>query len=204
MTLFNVPNTITAVRTVVAVALAVAALTHHSASLLVTAYLTYWVGDILDGLAARFFGQETRAGAVFDIVADRACTSACAAALVVLRPDTALPMAVFLVQFMVIDQLLSLSFLRWPLLSPNYFAGVDRRIYRWNWSPPAKALNTAAVVLLALLAPVAVAVAFAVAVAVVKTVSLIAAARLPAPAAAAQGRPAASAPATVNVAPAAL
>jgi phosphatidylglycerophosphate synthase len=180
VTLLNVPNVITAVRTAGSVALAVAALSHRSAHLLVAAYLIYWVGDILDGITARALGQETRTGAVFDIVADRACTSACAAALIVLRPATALPVAVFLVQFMVIDQLLSLMFLRWPLLSPNYFATVDRRIYRWNWSPPAKALNTAAVVLLAIFAPTAVAVAFAVGVAAVKVASLVGAARLPA------------------------
>ncbi|BCJ49675.1 hypothetical protein Asp14428_11500 [Actinoplanes sp. NBRC 14428] len=180
VTLLNVPNAITAVRTACSVALAVAALTQRSAPLLVAAYAIYWAGDILDGLTARALGQETRAGAVFDIVADRACTSACAAALVALRPGTALPMAVFLVQFMVIDQLLSLMFLRWPLLSPNHFARVDRRIHRWNWSPPAKALSTAPVVLLALVAPVAVAVTFAAAVAAVKVVSLAAAARLPA------------------------
>ncbi|MBQ1039233.1 CDP-alcohol phosphatidyltransferase family protein [Micromonospora sp. C81] len=180
VTLVNVPNAITAVRTAISVALAVAALTHRSVHLLVAAYLIYWIGDILDGAAARALGQETRTGAVFDIVADRACTSACAAALVVLRPDTALPVAVFLVQFMVIDQLLSLMFLRWPLLSPNYFASVDRRIYLWNWSPPAKALNTAAVVILAIVAPTAVAVTFALAVAAVKVVSLVCAAKLPA------------------------
>ncbi|WP_433127712.1 CDP-alcohol phosphatidyltransferase family protein [Micromonospora sp. CA-240977] len=180
VTLLNVPNAITAVRTAGAVGLAVAALTQRSAHLLVAAYLLYWIGDILDGAAARSLGQETRAGAVFDIVADRACTSACAAALIVLRPATALPVAVFLVQFMVIDQLLSLMFLRWPLLSPNYFARVDTRIYLWNWSPPAKALNTAAVVLLAIFAPLAVAVTFALAVAAVKVVSLVCAARLPA------------------------
>ncbi|MEV4497004.1 CDP-alcohol phosphatidyltransferase family protein [Micromonospora arborensis] len=180
VTLVNVPNAITAVRTAVSVGLAVAALTHRSVHLLIAAYLVYWIGDILDGVAARALGQETRTGAVFDIVADRACTSACAAALVVLRPATALPIAVFLVQFMVIDQLLSLMFLRWPLLSPNYFARVDRRIYLWNWSPPAKALNTAAVVLLAIFAPMAAAVAFALGVAAVKVVSLVCAARLPA------------------------
>lgn len=180
VTLVNVPNAITAVRTATSVALAVAALTHRSVHLLVAAYLIYWIGDILDGAAARALGQETRTGAVFDIVADRACTSACAAALVVLRPATALPVAVFLVQFMVIDQLLSLMFLRWPLLSPNYFASVDHRIYRWNWSPPAKALNTAAVVILAIVAPTAVAVTFALAVAAVKVVSLVCAAKLPA------------------------
>jgi phosphatidylglycerophosphate synthase len=179
LTLLNVPNAITAVRTATSVALAVSALTHRSAHLLVAAYLIYWIGDMLDGAAARALGQETRAGAVFDIVADRACTSACAAALVVLRPATALPIAVFLVQFMVVDQLLSLMFLRWPLLSPNYFAAVDPRIHRWNWSPPAKALNTAAVVLLALFTPVSVAATFAAAVAAVKVVSLVAAARLP-------------------------
>jgi CDP-diacylglycerol--glycerol-3-phosphate 3-phosphatidyltransferase len=71
-------------------------------------------------------------------------------------------------------------FLRWPLLSPNYLAGVDRRIYRWNWSPPAKALNTAAVVILAICAPAAAAVTFALGVAVVKVVSLVCAAKLPA------------------------
>jgi len=180
VTLLNIPNLITAVRTAVSVGLAVAALTHRSVHLLVAAYLIYWIGDILDGVSARALGQETRTGAVFDIVADRACTSACAAALVVLRPDTALPIAVFLVQFMVIDQLLSLMFLRWPLLSPNYFARIDRRIYRWNWSPPAKALNTAAVVILAIVAPTAVAVTFALGVAAVKVVSLVCAARLPA------------------------
>jgi hypothetical protein len=99
---------------------------------------------------------------------------------VALRPATALPVAVFLVQFMVVDQLLSLMFLRWPLLGPNYFTRVDRRIYRWNWSPPAKALNTAAVVILAIYTPTAVAVTFAVAVAAVKVVSLVSAAKLPA------------------------
>jgi len=180
VTLLNVPNAITAVRTAASVGLAVAALTHRSAHLLVAAYLIYWIGDILDGFTARVLGRETRAGAVFDIVADRACTSACAAALVALRPATAVPVAVFLVQFMVIDQLLSLMFLRWPLLGPNYFARVDPRIYRWNWSPPAKALNTAAVVLLAIYTPTAVAVTFAVGVAVVKVVSLVSAAKLPA------------------------
>lgn len=86
----------------------------------------------------------------------------------------------FLVQFMLVDHLLSLMFLRWPLLGPNYLARVDPRIHRWNWSPPAKALNTAAVVILAICAPTAVAVTVALGVAVVKVVSLVSAANLPA------------------------
>jgi len=175
----SVPNAITAARTVVAVALAVAALAQRSPALLIAAYATYWAGDIADGAAARALGQETRAGAVFDIVADRACTATCAAGLMVLRPETALPVGVFLFQFMVVDQLLSLAFLRWPLISPNHFDRIDRRVWWWNWSPPAKALNTAALVVLVVLSPSPLPpLAFALAVTAVKTVSLVAVSRL--------------------------
>jgi CDP-diacylglycerol--glycerol-3-phosphate 3-phosphatidyltransferase len=105
----------------------------------------------------------------------------CAAALLVLRPGTALPVAVFLIQFMVLDCLLSLSFLRWPLLSPNYFGQVHRPVYRWNWSPPAKALNSGGVVVLVLVAPSPLwPTALAVVVTIVKVLSLVAVSRLPA------------------------
>lgn len=67
--LLNVPNTITAVRTCAAMALAVPAVAVASVPLAASAYLTYWVGDIADGMAARRLRQETRAGAVLDIVA---------------------------------------------------------------------------------------------------------------------------------------
>jgi hypothetical protein len=46
VTLLNVPNASTAVGTAAAVGLAVAALTHRSAHLLVAAYLIYWTGDM--------------------------------------------------------------------------------------------------------------------------------------------------------------
>ncbi|PGH45846.1 CDP-diacylglycerol--glycerol-3-phosphate 3-phosphatidyltransferase [Micromonospora sediminicola] len=178
----NVPNTITAIRTMVAVGLAVTALAQHSPALLVAAYATYWVGDIADGAAARALGQETRVGAVFDIVADRACTATCAAALIVLRPETALPVGVFLFQFMVVDQLLSLAFLRWPLLSPNHFARVDRRIWWWNWSPPAKAANTGALIVLVVLSPSPwLPLTFALTITAVKVASLVAVTRLTTP-----------------------
>ena len=38
---------------------------------------------------------------------------------------------------------LSIAFLAWPLRSPNYFFVVDRPIWLWNWSKPAKAINSA-------------------------------------------------------------
>ncbi len=59
----------------------------------------------------------------------------------------ALPVViVFLLSFMVLDTMLSLAFLCWPVVSPNYFDAVDRKVWQLNWSPAAKAANTAGVV----------------------------------------------------------
>lgn len=142
-------NLITAVRTLIAVPLAMAAAVQASPQLLIAGYLTYWIGDIADGALARALDQETRIGAVLDIVADRACGACCALALAVIRPELWPALAIFLTQFMVLDGALSLSFLRWPVKGPNDFHLIDRTIFRWNWSKPAKALNTAGVILAA-------------------------------------------------------
>jgi CDP-diacylglycerol--glycerol-3-phosphate 3-phosphatidyltransferase len=165
-------NVVTLVRTVAAVAIAVTAVAQASLLLVGIGYAVYWVGDILDGAAARWRGQETRQGGVFDVVSDRACTSVLAAGFVVARPEAALPLTVFLIQFMVIDCVLTLAFLHWPIVSPNYFWVVDRRVWRLNWSQPAKAANTGAVVVFLALGWVAVATVAAVLVTVVKVWSL--------------------------------
>ncbi|HYN94422.1 MAG TPA: CDP-alcohol phosphatidyltransferase family protein [Pilimelia sp.] len=177
----NAPNVVTTVRTVAAVVLAVLAISQRSAWLAVAAYLTYWLGDMLDGAVARALDRETRFGAVFDIACDRLNCALCIVPLLMFRPQMAVPCAVFLVQFMVIDLWLSLAFLRWPLLSPNYFALVHRGVYRWNWSPPAKALNTSALVLLVVFTPSPwPPTALALAVTAIKLVSLRVVSRLPA------------------------
>lgn len=142
----TVPNLITAVRTAVAVAVGVWALVAGSLTLLVVAYGCYWLGDILDGWSARRLRQETRIGAVFDIVSDRACTAVLCLTLVTLRPAVAVVAVVFLLSFMVLDTMLSLAFLCWPVDSPNYFHLVDRRVWALNWSPLAKAANTSGVI----------------------------------------------------------
>lgn len=147
----TVANAVTLVRTVVSVLLAVFALVEASIPLLIAAYAVYWVGDMADGWSARKLDQETRVGAVFDIISDRACTILCAAAFIRIEPDVAVPIAVFLVQFAVLDTMLTLGFLYWPVKGPNDMHQIDRTIYRWNWSPPAKAVNTSVVVLLCLL-----------------------------------------------------
>jgi phosphatidylglycerophosphate synthase len=136
-------DVITGARTLTAVVCGVLSLQLHDVTWLVAAYAAYWIGDTLDGVVARQMGTERRAGAVLDIVADRTCAGLLAVCFLAFRPDMAVPVALFLVQFMFVDCALSLSFLRWPIRSPNYFHVVHLGIHRLNWSVPAKAANTA-------------------------------------------------------------
>ncbi len=158
------PNAITLLRTVGSLVLAMAALAHASPGLLVASYLVYWVGDMADGEVARRMGLETRIGAVFDIVADRANSLTCVACFVALDPRLAVPMAIYVIEFAVVDTMLSLGFLAFEVLGPNDFHGVDLLLWRWNWSRPAKALNTSCIVLACLAGQVGVATFFAAAV----------------------------------------
>ena len=143
-------NVVTLVRTVAAVVLAGLAIRGDSLTLLVASLAVYWVGDMFDGLVARVRGCETRIGAVLDILSDRFCAAAFYLGLAWLQPEHVLPVLVYLAEFMVVDCFLSLAFLAWPIRSPNYFFVVDRTIWLWNWSKPAKAANSAnfAVILL--------------------------------------------------------
>ena len=142
----TVPNIVTLVRTVVAVLVGAIAVAAGDLMLLAVAYAVFWVGDIADGWSARKLDQETRAGAVLDIVCDRACTGMLCVGLVASVPEALPVVVVFVLSFMVLDSMLSLAFLCWPVLSPNYFHVVDRRVWQLNWSPLAKAANTAGVV----------------------------------------------------------
>ncbi|RYP88905.1 CDP-alcohol phosphatidyltransferase family protein [Nocardioides guangzhouensis] len=142
----TLPNLVTLVRTVTAVTLGVLAEATSSLTLAVVAYAIFWMGDLLDGWSARRLRQETRAGAVFDIVSDRACVAVLCAGLVSMVPGVTPVALVFLLSFMVLDAMLSLSFLCWPVVSPNYFHVVDRRVWQLNWSPAGKAANSAGVI----------------------------------------------------------
>ena len=147
----TVANGVTAVRTVVAVALAGVAASEQSLGWLLASLVVYWVGDMLDGFVARRLGCETRTGAALDILCDRLCAAAFYLGVMWLEPSYAPAVLVYLGQFMVLDCFLSLAFLAWPLRSPNYFYVVDRPLWLWNWSKPGKAANSSlfAVLLLA-------------------------------------------------------
>ena len=165
---------ITFVRTVVSVVLAGLAARDESLSLLVAALVVYWVGDSLDGFVARIRGCETRIGAVLDILCDRFCAAAFYLGLVWLHHEFAVPVFIYLAEFMVIDCFLSLAFLAWPVRSPNYFYVVDRPIWIWNWSKPAKAVNSSLfAVLLLVTGWVWLGAAIATALLVMKTASLV-------------------------------
>jgi CDP-diacylglycerol---glycerol-3-phosphate 3-phosphatidyltransferase len=176
---------ITFVRTIIAVLLAALAAQQESLTLLVAALVFYGAGDSLDGFVARIRGCETRIGAVLDILCDRFCAASFYLGLVWLQHDLALPVFLYLAEFMVIDCFLSIAFLAWPVRSPNYFYVIDRPIWAWNWSKPAKAVNSSLfAVLLLLTGAVWLGVAIACALLVLKTASLVRLARigLPVPA----------------------
>jgi CDP-diacylglycerol--glycerol-3-phosphate 3-phosphatidyltransferase len=133
---------ITGIRTVIAVALAVWAAYDESLTLLVASLVVYWVGDSLDGIVARIRDCETRTGAALDILSDRFCAAAFYVGLAWTLPHLGPAIFVYLAEFMVIDCFLSLSFLAWPITSPNYFYVVDRRIWLFNWSRAGKTVNS--------------------------------------------------------------
>jgi CDP-diacylglycerol--glycerol-3-phosphate 3-phosphatidyltransferase len=141
-TLLTYASGLTFIRTVLAVIFAILAATQHNQWLLLVGLLCYWIGDILDGILARLFKQEMRSGAVFDIMADRLCVALIYVIYGWMHPEMLAPIGLYLFEFMFIDGFLSLSFLFWPLLSPNYFFLVDRRIFRLNWSPLGKVVNS--------------------------------------------------------------
>jgi CDP-diacylglycerol--glycerol-3-phosphate 3-phosphatidyltransferase len=170
---------ITGVRTVAAVVLAGVAADRESLPLLVAALVVYWLGDMLDGYVARVRGCETRIGAVLDILSDRFCAASFYLGLMWLHHEFAVPVLLYLAEFMVVDCFLSLAFLAWPIRSPNYFYVVDRPLWLWNWSKPGKAVNSSLfAVLLLVTGWVWLGAAIAVGLMALKCVSLVRLARI--------------------------
>jgi CDP-diacylglycerol--glycerol-3-phosphate 3-phosphatidyltransferase len=140
--LFTSATVVTFIRTAISLGFSLAGAAQGSLTLLVVGLGVYWVGDTLDGEVARWRDCESRIGAVIDMLSDRLNCAGFYLGLVWLQPIMAVPVSVYLFEFMVIDAFLSLAFLAWPIRSPNYFYAVDRRIWLWNWSRPGKAANS--------------------------------------------------------------
>lgn len=141
-------NLTTGIRTIVGLALFVASSITGNEMLNFAGLVVYWSLDILDGYLARRFDQETRLGAQFDILADRLLVAYFYFNYVNFHPEMIVPVAFFLFNFMLVDHFLSNQFMRWPILSPNYFGKVDDVIFKLNWSPLAKGINSGLVTIL--------------------------------------------------------
>lgn len=173
-------NAVTLVRTVVGLALFSVAAYQHSAAWNFAGLAVYWVMDVLDGYLARALNQETRFGAQMDILSDRFLMAFFYLNYLTWRPELASIVALFLFNFMVLDHYLSNQFMRWPILSPNYFNLVDRRIWLLNWSPLGKFCNSGLATILLLTArPVWLVLPVVVGLICVKTYSCVRLHRLP-------------------------
>ena len=146
----TVANVITLLRIIISLLLFCAAAYQRSAMLNLAGLAVYWVGDVADGFLARRLNQETLFGAQWDILGDRLAVAFFYLYSLWMYPTLLPSIALFLVQFMVIDHYLSNQYLRWPIMSPNYFYRVDHTIWALNWSKLGKACNTGLVTFLLL------------------------------------------------------
>ena len=144
----NLPNTITWIRILACVVVFMFAAHLQSETLNFIGLALYWLLDVVDGGVARFMRQETRLGAQLDILGDRLLTACFYFNYIQFHPYVMIPAMWFLLIFMVLDHFLSNQFMRWKLLSPNYFYRVDRIVWQLNWSPAGKVLNSTLVTII--------------------------------------------------------
>jgi CDP-diacylglycerol---glycerol-3-phosphate 3-phosphatidyltransferase len=138
---FTWANLVTCIRALVGVAIFAVAAILGSPTWNFVGLAVYWALDVADGCLARALAQETRLGAQLDILADRLLIVFFYFNHATWHPDIIVPLSLFLLQFAFLDHYLSNQFLRWPILSPNYFYRVDRRIWLLNWTTLAKTVN---------------------------------------------------------------
>lgn len=113
----------------------------------------HWLGDVADGFCARRFKQETILGAEIDIIADRVDTLFFYVNLVHFRPEVALPASIYVLDFAFLDFYLSYQFIKYDIISPNYFYKVDKTVYDLNFCPAAKFCNSTVVTSLLIFLP---------------------------------------------------
>jgi CDP-diacylglycerol--glycerol-3-phosphate 3-phosphatidyltransferase len=113
----------------------------------------HWFGDSLDGWFARVFKQETVLGAEIDLIADRIESLFFFINFLHFHPGLVLPVIVYVLNFAFVDLYLSYQFVKYDIISINYFGRVDRRVYGLNFSPQGKFANGAPVPLILIFLP---------------------------------------------------
>lgn len=150
---YSEPNILTFLRFALSLFFFILAITKRSATYNFIGLGIHWLGDVLDGTYARKFKQETILGAEIDIIADRVETLFFYVNFLHFRPNLFLPAAVYLIDFAFIDFYLSYQFLKYDIISPNYFYKVDKTVYSLNFSPLGKLANSTVVTLILIFFP---------------------------------------------------
>jgi CDP-diacylglycerol--glycerol-3-phosphate 3-phosphatidyltransferase len=151
--LASVPNLITLARLLGSLVFFVLAILRQNPLYNYIGLGVHWLGDVADGAYARRFRQETVLGAEIDIIADRIETLFFFLNFLHFRPWLFLPAVLYILDFAFVDFYLSNRFRAFGIISPNYFDKVDARVYRWNFSPAGKFVNSTVVTLALIFLP---------------------------------------------------
>ncbi|MDW7679607.1 MAG: CDP-alcohol phosphatidyltransferase family protein [bacterium] len=144
---YSEANIITLIRLVASLFFFILAIVRNNPTYNYIGFFIHWLVDFLDGYYARKFKQETIVGAEIDIIADRFEILFFYVIFLHFRPYLALPAAIYLVNYAFIDFYLSYQFIKFNIISPNYFYKVDRNVYLLNYSPGGKFSNSSVVTL---------------------------------------------------------
>lgn len=150
---YSEPNILTLIRLVLSLSFFTLAVVKISPTYNFIGLAIHWLGDVADGFYARKFKQETIVGAEIDIIADRVETLFFYVNFLHFHPELWLPAAIYLLDFAFVDFYLSYQFLKFDIISPNYFYKVDPSVYRLNYSPLAKFCNSTVVTLILIFLP---------------------------------------------------
>jgi len=138
---------------VISLAFFILAILNQSFTYNLIGFFIHWIGDFFDGFYARKLKQETILGAEIDIIADRLEIIFFYVVFLHFRPNLFLPAALYLVDYAFVDFYLSYQFVKYDIISPNYFYKVDKIIYLLNYSPGGKFSNSSVVTLTLILLP---------------------------------------------------
>jgi len=150
---YSEPNILTLIRLILSLSFFTLAVVKKSPTYNFIGLAVHWLGDVADGFYARKFKQETIVGAEIDIIADRVETLFFYVNFLHFQPELWLPAVIYLLDFAFVDFYLSYQFLKFDIISPNYFYKVDRTVYRLNFSPLAKFCNSTVVTLTLIFLP---------------------------------------------------
>ena len=150
---YSEANILTLIRIVLSLAFFILAILKQSFTYSFIGFLIHWIGDFIDGFYARKLKQETILGAEIDIIADRLEIIFFYVVFLHFRPNLYLPAALYLIDYAFIDFYLSYQFVKYDIISPNYFYKVDKIIYQLNYSPAGKFSNSSVVTLTLIFLP---------------------------------------------------